>query len=168
MKTRLIFAILAATLVLPVAATAARKKESDDRPKLAIVVSESLGSFNNSFDDFIRFDIAFTKVAEERKWPVQIVAERFAANLPDYENEVEIFTQPLRQWLPGEYTLRGWLTLTAGGKEHDFGIVSFDYRPRLGEPSDRLLEAIFLGFANAAADKIEPILFPKEDEKPAP
>jgi len=166
MKTRFAFALVIVSLLLPTAAHAAKAKEQDNRPKLAIIVAESLGLRNNSFDDFIRLDIAFSRVAEERKWPVQIVAERFAANVPDYETELSIFLQPLRQLLPGEYTLRGWMTLTVRGEKHDFGIVKFDYRPRLGEPSDRFLEAIFLGLANAAADEVEPILFPKEDEKP--
>lgn len=170
MKTPLIFALVATALLLPATTQAAKGKDKvpDDRPKLGIIISESVGFRTPSIDDFIRLDIAFSRVAKERKWPVQIAMERFAANVPEYENEVTIFTQPIRQELPGEYTLRGWTTLTIAGKKHDFGIVKFDYRPRLGEWTDSWLEKFFLGFANAVADKIEPVLFPKDETAPAP
>jgi hypothetical protein len=162
MKTRLIFSIFAAALLVPIASHAATAKKPDDRPKLGVIISENLGPRSASQDNFIRLDISFEAVAKERKWPVAIAMERFASNVPEYDPEVTIFMQPLRQEIPGEYTLRGWTTLTVNGEKHDFGIVTFRQHIRLGEMMDRTLEKIFLGFANAVADKVEPVLFPKE------
>ena len=161
MNTRITFALIAATLFLPVAAHAA--KEPDDRPKLAVVVVENLRNTGNAIDDFVRLDMAFEKVAKERKWPVAIDAERFAANTPEHETEVRIFPRPIRQELPDEFVFRGWLTLKVDGEKHDFGIIKFEYRPRPGEWNDDVLDKIFLGAVRKMADKIEPLLFPKEE-----
>ena len=169
MKTRLIFTLIAASLLAPVAVRAAdeAKPAKEEKPKLAFIIAESLGFRTAPIDDFIRLDVAFNKVAEQRKWPVKVVMERFAANMPDYENAVTIFTQPIRQELPGEFTLRAWATLVVKGKKHDFGIVKADYRPYPGEWMDDALQKLNDKYANAVADKIDPILFPKEDAKPA-
>ncbi|HUG09637.1 MAG TPA: hypothetical protein VMM36_01425 [Opitutaceae bacterium] len=164
MNSRATFALIAAALLLPAAAPAA--KEPDDRPKLAVVVVENLRHSGNAIDDFVRLDMALQKVSKERKWPVAIEAERFAANTPDHETEVRIFPRPVRQELPDEYVFRGWLTLKVAGENHDFGIIKFEYRPRPGEWGDDVLDKIFLGAARAMADKIEPLLFPRE-ERPA-
>jgi hypothetical protein len=160
MNTRAIFALIAATLLLP--ATAHAATVPDDRSKLPVVVVENLRNTGSAIDDFVRLDIAFEKVAKERKWPVAIEAERFAANTPDYETEVRIFPRPVRQELPDEFVFRGWLIVKVDGEKHDFGIIKFEYRPRPGEWGDDVLDKIFLGAARKMADKIEPLLFPKE------
>jgi hypothetical protein len=161
MNTRAIFALIAATLLLPAAACAA--KEPDDRPKLAVVVVENLRDSGRAIDDFVRLEMAFQKVAKERNWPVAIDAERFAANTPDHETEVRIFPRPVRQELADEFVFRGWLVLKVEGETHDFGIIKFEYRPRPLEAGDDWQDKIFLGAARKMADKIEPLLFPKEE-----
>ena len=50
--------------------------------------------------------------------------------------------------------------------QHDFGIVTFRYYRRIGENVDDMLEKVFRGAANAAAAKIEPILFPQPAAAP--
>jgi hypothetical protein len=164
MKTHLAIALAAACLLLPAAATAA--KEPDDRPALAIVVVENLGHSGGAITAVERLDMAFNKIAKERKWPAKPNAERFAANTPDRETELRVFTQPLRNDVPGEITLRAWVTLTVDGRKHDFGIVKYDYRPRPGEQFEDTLQKVYVGGAAKIADKVEPLLFPK-DEKPA-
>lgn len=159
MKIRLIPLLFAALLLTAVSTRAA--KAPDDRPKLAIVVVDNLQSQRSTFTDFDRLDIAFQEVAKKRKWPVAVAVERFAANSPAHDTELRIFNQPLRQEVPGELMFRGWMTLTVAGVKHDFGIVSFRYFLRAGENLDDTLEKTFRGAANAAADKLEPILWPK-------
>jgi len=161
MKTRFAIALAAASLLLPVAAPAA--KEPDDRPVLAIVVVENLGHPGGAITAVERLDMAFDRIAKERKWPSRPEAERFASNTPDRETELRIFTQPLRNDVPGEITFRAWVTLTVGGEKHDFGIVKHDYRPRLGEQFDDTIQKVYVGGAAKIADKVEPLLFPIEE-----
>src|SRR3990170_1159406 len=72
-------------------------EKTDTRRELAIVVVETLqGRTGGAITDFDRLDMAFQDVAKQRKWPVTLKAERFAANLPDHETELRIFTQPVR------------------------------------------------------------------------
>jgi hypothetical protein len=130
-------------------------------PELALVVVETLNRTPSAYDDFDRLDLAFQHVAAQRKWPVKIAAERFAANTPKHDLELRVVHQPIRQEMPGQLVFRAWMTLTDRGTKHDFGIVSFRYYPRPGQQNDDTLEKIFEGAAAAAADKIEPILFPK-------
>jgi hypothetical protein len=165
MKTPRLFSLFAAlALALPaVRAADEPAARSGPLPTLAIVISENLGRRATYNDDFHRLDMAFKRVAKERKWPVTIVVERFAANVPEYDTELSIFLQPLRQEMPGEFTLRAWTTLKVDGKKHDFGIVKYGEFRRLGERMDESIEKIFIGYANAAADKIEPVLFPKKE-----
>ncbi len=169
-KRRLgLLALLFATLSLGAAAEDPAKpaKEPDNRPVLAIVVSENLQNQGSAFTDFDRIDIAIHEVAKKRNWPVKIVADRFAAGVPDYETEVRIFSQPVRRDTPAELVFRAWTSLYIKGKKTDFGIVEYRHYPRLGENMNDTLEKVFLGYANVLADKLEPILFPKTD-KPAP
>ena len=165
MKTRLTFTLIAALLLAPVVVRAEDAPAA--RPKLAIVVVENLSRRGGAITDFDRLDIAFHKVAKERNWPFEIEAERFAANTPDHETELQIFNQPVREETPGELTFRGWMTLKVNGEKHDFGIVLFRLYPRAGENISDTLDKVFLGVARKAADKMEPILFPKEEGKPA-
>lgn len=167
MKTRLP-ALLLVALLPAVGVTYAKPsaKAPDDRPILSIVVVDSLLYQQGAITDFDRLDIAFESTAKERKWPVQIKAERFAANTPAHETELRIFNQPLREETLGDVTFRGWMTLTVRGRKHDFGIITFRYYVRPGENLDDMLEKVFRGAADAAAEKIEPILFPKPAAAP--
>jgi hypothetical protein len=136
-------------------------KSADAPRQLAIIVVETLQSRGGAITDFDRLDMAFQELAKQRKWPVTIKAERFAANNPEYDTELRIFTQPVREETSGDLTFRGWMTLTVNGTKHDFGMVTFRYYPRLGERTDEVLEKVFFGAAKAGAEKIEPILFPE-------
>jgi hypothetical protein len=153
------------------AGAAARAEETAKEPalnrrELAIVVVETLqGRTGGAITDFDRLDMAFQDVAKQRKWPVILKAERLAANLPDHETELRIFTQPVREETSGDLTYRGWMTLTVNGTKHDFGVVTYRYYPRLGEHTEDALEKVFLGAAKAAAAKVEPILFPELSRK---
>ena len=157
METRLILRLLAAGFLATVSARAAEPDPvpAEARPTLAFVIAESLGGPTSALDDFVRVETGLQKLAKERKWPVEIVVKRFAANMPDYENQVTIFIQPVRQEVPGDYVLRGWTTLVLAGKKYDFGILKGDYLPYPGEPSDRVLEKLFFDFAVEAVHRIE-------------
>jgi hypothetical protein len=159
------------TLALGSVAIAARAADGKSAPaaepqrELAIVVVESLQhNHGSAITDFDRMDVAFREVVEKRKWPVKLVAERFAANIKPHETELRIFNQTIREEVPGELTFRAWMTLTDHGVKYDFKVVKYRYYRRLAEQTEDQLEKIFLGAANAAADKIEPILFPKPAE----
>jgi len=170
MKRILALPLVSAALLLFSASTYAAdaRKAPDDRPKLTIVVVENVRRSGRTNDDFARLDLAFRYVAEQRKWPVAIETERFATNLPAIETELRVVLQPVREETSGDLTFRGWMTLTIQGVKHDFGIVSFRYYMRPGEDMDDVMEKIFRGAANAAADKIEPLLFPKPADTAKP
>lgn len=165
MKTRLFLpGLLVAALCLAGSARAAAKdapKEPDNRPELAVVVSESLGNAGSAVTEYTRLDLAFQKMLKKRNWPVKIVTDRFAANTPDHDTEIQIFCQPLRREPTLELVFRGWVTLQAKGKKHDFGLVTYRYNIRLGEADDETIDKVYLGAANAIADKVEPLLFPE-------
>lgn len=134
-------------------------KAPEPQRELAIVVVDSLQRNRGAITDFDRIDLAFREVAKKRKWPVKLVVERFAANTESHETELRIFNQSIREETPGERTFRAWMTLTDHGVKHDFKVVTFRYFVRPIEDNEEQLEKIFRGAANAAADKIEPILF---------
>ena len=164
MKTRLLLlSLLGAALGLaavPVRAADAPPAD-EDRRQLVIVVVDTLQNQSSAITDFDRLDMAFQKVARQRKWPFKIKAERFAANTPDHETELHIVTQPLRRETPVDLTFRAWMTLTIEGKKHDLGIVTYRYHPRIGENMEDTLEKVFEGAAHTTALKIEPLLFSK-------
>ncbi|HEX2860941.1 MAG TPA: hypothetical protein VHN79_04850 [Lacunisphaera sp.] len=156
------FLFAASFLASPGLAETAEKTESvNDRPVLALVVVDNLQRSGGAITAFDRLDMAFAHVANERKWPVTLSAERFAANTPDHDNELRVFLQPVRAEKPGELVSRSWVTLTISGKKHDFGVVLFRFYPRAGEHADDTLEKLYRGTAAAIADKVEPVLFPK-------
>ncbi|MDI1247286.1 MAG: hypothetical protein PSV13_00240 [Lacunisphaera sp.] len=161
--------LLIATLCLAAVPVFAKKapQAPDNRPIFSIVVVDSLLYQQGAITDYDRLDMAFTALAKERQWPMRIQAERFAANTPAHETELRIFNQPLREETLGDITFRGWMTLTAAGRKHDFGIITFRHYVRPGENLDEILEKVFRGAAEAAAVKIEPILFPKPAAVPA-
>ncbi len=160
MKTSRNLLLLTAALLLTVGFSRAAEV-APARTALAIVVVENLRGQYGAFTDFDRLDLAFQEIARERKWPVAIAAERFAANTVAHDPELRIFHQPLREETLNDLTFRGWMTLTVQGVKHDLGIISYSYYRRSGEFNDDALEKVFRGVARAAADKIEPILFPK-------
>ncbi len=167
MKIRLSALLFASLLpaVVPLHAKNAAQAP-DDRPSLAIVVVDSLLYQQGAITDFDRLDMAFQHVARQRNWPLRIAAERFAANTPAHETELRIFSQPLREETLGDITFRGWMSLTLRGKTHDLGIITYRYYVRPGENLEDMLEKVFRGAANAAAEKIEPLLFPKSAAAP--
>jgi hypothetical protein len=133
--------------------------------ELPVVVVDVLKHHQGAITDFDRIDMAFQKVAKQRNWPVKIAAERFASNTPVRDTEFRIFNQPLREETTGDLTFRGWMTLMVNGTKHDFGVVTYRYYRRAGEHTDDVLEKVFLGVVTAAADRIEPILFPQLSRK---
>lgn len=168
MKLRTLFALLSATgFLLSVPALRAEDaakptdKAAETPHPLTIVVVDTLQYQSRVTSDFDRLDLAFHAVAKHRHWPVPVSVERFAANTPDHDPELQVVIQPIRQEVPGEYTYRGWMKLTVGGKLHDFGVVTYRYTYRPGEAMDDVLDKVFRGAANAAADRLEPILFPE-------
>jgi hypothetical protein len=165
MKTHLAFtSLLFGSLFLTVVATRAQSTGTPQpQRELAIVVVDAVQQQRGAITDFDRIEMAFQHVAKQRKWPVKIAAERFAANTPAHETELRIFNQPLQEDTPGDLTFRGWMTLTVNGTKHDFGMITFRYYRRAGEPTEDVLEKVFRGAANVAATKIEPILFPAAD-----
>jgi hypothetical protein len=170
LQVRLVRPALAG-LALLLGAVALPAKDAPPAPanqrELAVVIVDSLQNRRGgSISDFDRLDIAFHQLARQRKWPVTLKVERFAANTPAYETELRIVNRPLRQETPDALTFRGWMTLTVAGEKHDFGIVRYDYSPRPGEPTDDVLDKVFLGAARAAAAKFEPILFPAAGKSP--
>lgn len=167
-KTRLATLLFSAiALMVAIAARGADDaKKPDDRPVLALIISEALQGAGSPGDDFTRLDIAFEKVATKRKWPVKLVAERFAAGVPDYPAEVYISSQVVRREMGNELVYRAWTYLMIKGKKTDFGIVEYRYSPRLGANTYDETDKVFLGYANKVADKLEPILFPKTDKAP--
>ena len=166
MKPRLrLFSVLVVSAFLTSVAPCAETIPPQEMGELAIVVVDAVNKQQGAITDFDRIDMAFTRVAEERGWPVTIKAERFAANTPAHETELRIFNRPVRQETPGDLVFRGWVTLTVDGTKHDFGMILYRYYLRAGEHMDDVLDKVFLGAANVTADKIEPILFPGIDGK---
>ena len=151
--------ILAATLP-------GRVKAADPLPSaprdLTIVVVDSLGRGPGRITDYDWINSVFTQTLQARKWPVKITVERFAANTPAHDTELRIFYQGIREDTPGDRTFRAWMVLYVHGEKHDFGIVRFTTYPRPLEQEDAVMEHVVRGAALAAADLIEPILFPKE------
>jgi hypothetical protein len=154
--------LLALGLVAGAPAPAQNAPAAAPAPReLTLVVVESLDRHADRPGEFDRIDIVFTKVFEKRKWPVKISAERFAANTPSHDIELRMFYQGIHPELPGDETFRAWMVLDDHGTKHDFGIIKFRYYPRPLETREDVLENTLRGAANAVANKIEPILFPK-------
>jgi len=169
MHPRLAVPLIAASFFITTGVIAQSKPVTpDDRPALALVVVENTGRNQGGANtDFHRLDLAFEHVDEQRKWPVTIAAERFAANTAKHDTELRVFLKSVTEEVPGELTIRNWVTLTVKGQKHDFGIVTFRHYRRLGENMEDTLEKVFHGAAMTIAEKVEPILFPKAvDAKP--
>jgi len=142
---------------------AADKAPTTVPPKgtLPLVIWETLGQQSFAITEFDRLDLAFRRVSAERKWPLKVVAERFAANVPDYTTELEIVPHPLLEE-SGALVFRGWTTLTVDGKTHDFGVIFYRAHPRPGENREDAVQKVFDDVAREIANKVEPLLFPKE------
>lgn len=163
MKIRFIPCLL--LLVPALAASVASAREdtapASARPLAIVVVESTKNQIGGAISDFDRFDMAFHKVIEKRKWPVALKVERFAANTPAHETELRVTNMSVRKDTPGELKFRGWMVLTAQDKKEDFGVITYSYYPRPAEQTDDVLDKVFRGAAEEAADKMEPILFPK-------
>ena len=166
MKIRLapVTLLLALFLASSVASPAQPAPASAEVPReLTIVVVEQLGRNPDRIGYFDRIDVAFTKVFTKRKWPLTIKVERLAANTPAHENELRIFFKGIHPDTPADLTFRAWVTFTSHDEKRDFGVVRYQYYPRIGEPSDDAIDHVLRGAAAEVADKLEPILFPKAD-----
>lgn len=154
--------LLLAAMLLASGSVAAKEVVRIPAPEgvLPVIITEATGTLGNAFTDYDRLDLALQKVAKERNWPVKIAAEKFASNTEDYQTELSISLQRVYQQIPGEYLYRAFTTLWVDGKKHDLKIIEFRYNYRMGEQTDRSMEKLFLGAANATADRIEPLLFP--------
>ena len=170
MKIRFALAPLFLPLLLAVSSAATPPSSAPTRKpspvqELALVVVTSVDHGDNgnggAYTDFDRLELAFRELAKRRHWPVKIVAERFAANVPAHELELRVYLQPVRQDLPRQFTFRGWMTLMDRGTKHDLGVIVHRQEPRPFESMDDFLEKLMLGAAETAAGKIEPILFPQ-------
>jgi hypothetical protein len=148
-----LFASAASAAPAPTGSPAARE--------LAVVVVDSLEDTHGAITAFDRIDIAFHDVAEKRKWPVKIVAERFAANTPTHDTELRVYYKGIHADNPLELVFRAWITYSDSNTQKDFGVVTFRYHPHATETQEDVFEHVFRGAANAMADKIEPLLFPK-------
>lgn len=134
----------------------------DRPPELAIVVVDSLERGPGRITDFDRINEVFTQVLGRRHWPVAIQVERFAANLPPHDLELRIFYKGIYPEDLGDQTFHAWVVLTVHGRKTDFGIIRFRYYPRALEREEDVLEHAVRGAAELTADKIGPLLFPKD------
>ena len=140
---------------------AASKPPVSEPGVLHITVVESVTALSASaFTDFDRMDLAFEYVAKKRRWPVKVVSEKLVSNTPDYNPELRVVLQAVRLEM-GDFVFRGWATLMVDGKKHDYGIVRFNYTPRMNENMDDAMDKVFRGAATAIAEKVEPVLFPQ-------
>ncbi|HWA86916.1 MAG TPA: hypothetical protein VG710_11880 [Opitutus sp.] len=160
-------ALLIALGALPASGAPAGSADAKplEKPVLTLVVVTSLAQGGDAtpsaYTDFDRLDLAFQDVAKRRHWPVRIVAERFAANTPAHPLELRVFLQPVGNYLPSEFDFRAWMTLNDHGTKHDFGMIVHREELRAGENVSDFLERLFHRAAEAAAKKIEPVLFPQ-------
>jgi hypothetical protein len=134
-------------------------------PELAIIVVESLERGPGRITDFDRIKVIFTQVIGQRHWPLTVEVERFAANPAPHDLELTIFYRGIYPEDFGDQTFHAWLVLNDHGKKSDFGIIRFRYYPRAAEREDDTLEHVVRGAAEITADKIGPILFPKDAPK---
>src|SRR6478735_744711 len=159
MKTTSLLAVLAA-LLTTTGLGAKEKRVPAPAGVLPLIVVESVSMPGNAYSDFDRLDIAFQKVAKQRKWPVKIVTDRMAAGVPDYLTELDVKLQPLRELVPGEFIFRAWTSVYVDGKMTDLQVVTYRHSYRAAENMEDTLEKVFEGGARAIADKVEPLLFP--------
>jgi hypothetical protein len=148
-------------LVLPAAPLHAQAPAAAPRD-LTVVVVESLDQRPGRVARFDRIAEAFGQVFAERKWPVRVHFERFAANTSETETQLRIFYQGIYSETPGDLVFHAWMVLSVDGVKHDFGVVRYRYYPRAGQLEDITLNKIVRGAAEEAAARIEPILFPAD------
>jgi hypothetical protein len=162
MKTRHAAALLVLSLLLGAGARGnAQAPAAPALPELKVVVVESLVRGPGRITDYDRIETEFTKVFEQRKWPLSIKVERFASNTTDDGLQLRIFYQGIYDETPDEPTFHAWMILYDHGTKKDFGIVKFHYNPRPLQEEDDVLDRVVRGAAVAAADKVEAALFPK-------
>jgi hypothetical protein len=163
MKIRFIPCLLLLIPALTALVASAREDTApaNARPLAIVVVESTKNQAGGAISAFDRLDMAFQNVIKKRKWPVTLTVERFAANTPAHETELRVTNMSVRKDTPGELKFRGWMVLTTPDKKEDFGIITYSYYPRPAEQTDDVLDKVYRGAANEAADKMEPILFPK-------
>jgi hypothetical protein len=132
-------------------------------PELTVTVSESLDRRAEGFATFGAIQSVFTRVLNERHWPVKINVVRFAANNPDQGYELRVFFRGIYHETPDQLTIRAWMTLFDHGKEHDFGIIKSQLDRGTILYGNDAFEMLLAMEARAVAAKIGPILFPNPD-----
>ncbi|GEM_PF-2484019 len=167
-RSALVGLLVAAALAAPPARGEPAPASAAGAPtELSIVVVDSLRGNSSDINNFDRIARVFTEVFTDRKWPCTISVERFAANTPPHPTELRIFFQGMREESLGDLTFSAWMILYDHGAKQDFGVVRFRYDTRpMEQMSDRMDRSV-RGAARIAAEKIEPILFPKGG-KPKP
>jgi len=164
--------ITVAALVLALGiggAQAMRAEAAATEPKpqgdLTIVVVESLEQGPGRLANFDRMSEVFTDVFTARKWPLNIKIERFASNTQSDATQLRVFYKGTYEETPGELSFHAWMTLYEHGNKHDFGVVTYRYQVRPFQQEEIILERVFRGAAEVAADKVKAVLFPKAPGK---
>jgi hypothetical protein len=164
MNAKLIPGLLAVLLLSAAPSLRAAENAAPPPPRdtLTVVLVGSVTRGGGQFDDFSRVRSIFTQVFSSRKWPVKLDFERLDANNPDYPLELRVFMRKLYSLDPVDLTFSAWVTLSVNGKEHDFGILKSEFN-NWGQIQDRedQIDATIRGVAEKAADRLEPVLFPK-------
>ncbi len=153
------FSLLAAGSALSAAGRPA-ESTNNARRTLVVTVVEPVDRHLGNDEFYQRVDRVFTEVFETHHWPVAIRVERFGANQPDYDLELRVFLQPIREESPGDLTFRAWMTLHDRGTKHDLGVITYRHYPRPGRNMSDVLDDVVRGAAVEAAKKIETAIFP--------
>ncbi len=122
----------------------------------------------NVSTEFDHIDQAFQYVAKQRKWPVAVTAERLTEKTQLHPLELRVFHHGLREEIGNEFIFRAHLTLVVGDVKQELGMVSYRYTARQWENNNAVYEKVFRGAALAAADRIEPVIFTRPADRPAP
>ncbi|HEY3754921.1 MAG TPA: hypothetical protein VGL42_02115 [Opitutaceae bacterium] len=131
-------------------------------PTLHVLISPPLGRSVQREDNLYEAVAGnFGYVFRHRKWPIAISIEEFGGRKKPDRLELELLMQPIKQWLPGELSFSAWTTLRIDQRSYDLGVIRYTYDHAPFEQPDRTFDNLIQGAANATADKIEPLLFPK-------
>ncbi len=164
MKRRTLLPLLLLSLLASASALIAADTKSapadDTRRTLTVTVVEPVERNPGNDEFFHRVARVFTDVFEARKWPVKIEVERFGANQPEFDLELRVFLQPIREETSGDLTFRAWMTLYERGTKHDFGVITHRDYPRAGRNTSDVLDDVVRAAAANVARKIETVLSP--------
>jgi hypothetical protein len=154
--------LIAVLLSAGLSARAETAPTAEAPTELTVVIIEPLTG--DSFDErsYDRLARVFTESFEAKKWPFKIETERLSANERAHALELRVFFKGITYDTPDALTFRGWMIFQNHGTKHDFGIVRFNYSPRVGQSMHDNLDAVVRGAADTAAKKIDAILHQTE------